>query len=61
MAKHPDDHQTLELRGLGRPGRPAVGLRPSTPAERQRAYRDRQRLELVESDPVNMSLSLIHI
>lgn len=55
MAKHPDDHKTLELRGLSRPGRPTAAQRASTPAERQRAYRQRQRIELAEPDPANMS------
>lgn len=43
--KQPEDRKTRELPGLGRRGRPPAGERAMTPAERQKAYRQRKAQE----------------
>lgn len=43
--KQPEDTKTAELPGLTRRGRPPVGDKAMTPAERQKAYRERKKEE----------------
>lgn len=55
--KQAEDNRTLELPGVSRAkrGRPAIGDRAMTAAERQKAYRDRQRDTRYETRPEEMS------
>lgn len=53
--KQAEDTKTAELPGLSRRGRRPLGDRAMTPAERQKAYRERQRMERYETNPADMS------
>lgn len=53
--KQPEDRKTAELPGLARRGRRPLGDRAMTPAERQKAYRDRLAEERYDTKPADLS------
>lgn len=53
--KQAEDKKTKELPGLGRRGRPPVGERAMTPAERQKAYRERLAEERYDNNARDLS------